>query len=113
MRARYPVKRQAFTGITQDDYGNNVESWAAPVTVYVYGVNYPDTSEAVEAGPNRLVVDRVLLIPKNFEANERDRFSLPHDSDNVYEVIGTVETAEGNPFGWNPGGRLKLSKVVG
>jgi len=113
MRARYKVNWSVFNGTTQDDYGNDVESWAAPVEVFVYGVNFPKSSEPIEAGHNRLIVDAMLLVGKNFPAKERDRFSIPRDPDKTYEVEGTVEDAEGNPFGWNPGGYLKLVRVDG
>lgn len=113
MRARYKVKRLAFTNTGLDDYGNTVGSWGSPTDVLVFGVNFPESGESVEVGPDRLVVDRLLLIPPNFEVNERDRFVLPMEPDFLYEVIGLAETAEGNPMParWNPGGHLKLRRV--
>lgn len=112
MRARYPIEYMPFDGVGSDSYGNAIESWDDPETRMVYGVNYPASDEPTEAGHNRLVVDATLLVPANFVANERDRVRLLRDG-KTYEVIGTPETAEGNPFRWNPGGRLNLRRVDG
>jgi len=113
MKARYPVQYLAFTGSETNDYGETVEGWAAPVDVLVFGINFPETAEAVEAGHDRVMVDKVMLIPPTMAAvKPRDRFI---DKGRMYEVIGEPETAEGNPLagGWNPGGRLKLQRVAG
>jgi len=118
LKPRYPVVYLKFNGSGQDDYGNDIESWAEGVDKMVYGVRFPVTTEPMEAGHNRLVVDCVLLIPNSFSGvDERDRFKLPRlpgrDPDQLYEVIGLAETADGNPFGWHPGGRLSLRRING
>lgn len=113
MKARYKVQYQAFSGTVTDDYGETIESWAVPVDVLVYGINFPATAEVVESGHDRLVVDKVMLVPPTMDAvKPRDRFI---DSGHMYEVIGEPETAKANPLagGWNPGGRIKLQRVAG
>lgn len=114
MRARYKVEWESYTGDpgVVDDYGNEIESWDAPVDRYIFGVNFPDSDEPGQ-GINRVVVDRVLLVPKNFTAHVKDRCTLPIEPDRKYEVVGIPEGAEGNPFGWNPGGRLGVVRVDG
>ena len=113
LRPRYPVTWKAFIGAGQDDYGNDVEQWADGVTVRVYGVNFPTSSEEIAAGHNRLVVDRVMLVPPDFRCGERDRFQFSAEPDHDYEVVGVPERADRNPFGWNPGGKVNLRRVDG
>lgn len=113
MRATYPVVWFKYSGIGYDDYGNEVESWADGVEVKAYGLRYPDSAEPIEAGHNRLVVDCVLLVPRGFEVAEKDRFNVPRLNDGLFEVIGMGENADGNPFGWNPGGHVKLRLIEG
>jgi len=113
MRARYPIQRLEFNGTGKDGYQNDVESWSSPATVYVFGVNVPVTEEYEGEGHNRVTIAKVLLIPASFVAKPRDRFQLPSDPGKTYEAVGVPETAEGNPFRWNPGGRLKLWRVDG
>lgn len=116
VRARYPVIWLPFNGVGEDDYGNDVESWGDPIDKLVYGVRFPTSAEPIEAGHNRLVVDVVLLIPNSFQGvQERDRFKLPRSAnpDQLYEVVGIPAGAEGNPFGWHPGGHINLRRTNG
>lgn len=109
--ARYSIVIQRYNGTEQDDYGNETETWAAPVEARIYGVNFPKSSEpSQEGGHNRLIVDRVLLVPPSFVCDERDRIQL---SDGLYEVVGVVEKADRNPFNWNPGGHVNVRRVDG
>ncbi|WP_280507803.1 hypothetical protein [Nocardia flavorosea] len=108
--ARYPVIHTHFIGMTYDDYGELIEEWADPVEVKIFGVDFPRTEELVESGHDRLIVDKIALVPPTLTVGVRDRFQIEGKS---YEVIGEVESAEANPFGWNPGGRLKLQRVAG
>lgn len=115
MRARYPVDRIPYVGVEDSDYNTTNDTWGDPVRVYVYGVNYPQSSEPTEVGSNRLLVDCVLLTPKNFQTHPKDRYQLPKfpDPEQLFEVVGIPEDGEGNPYGWNPGGRLKLVRING
>jgi len=106
MRARYKIK-------WQDSHHNDIESWAEPVDRYVYGANVPTSEEQTADGHNREVGYRTLLTPSNFESNVRDRCKLPPLYDQLYEVDGDVDNTDGNPFGWTPGGLLKVVKING
>lgn len=113
IRPRYKVFRAAFTGTVQDDYGNTTEAWADPEEEKVFGISFPQSEEFWGEGPNRIVIESVLLVPRDYPAQEKDRFYLPRYPGKTYEAVGIVEDAEGNPFGWNPGGRIKLRRVHG
>lgn len=113
MRAAYKIQRVPYTGAAQDDYNNTIDTWGAPVDVYVYGANRRVTEEPTSDGHHRLVVERVLLVTKSFTATSRDRFILPDDPEGLYEAQGLPESTEGNPFGWIPGGRMKVRRVNG
>lgn len=115
MRKRYVVKWEKFDAEGKDDYGNDIEHWADPVDRKIIGIDFPDSSEPIEAGHNRLVVDRVLLVGKAFarEVGERDRITLPDEPDVTYEVQGIPADARANPFGWNPGGHIYIRRVDG
>ena len=111
---RYPVLLQRFQPGSTDDYGNEIESWAPAVRLLIYGVNLPNSSEPVrEAGHNRLIVDRVLLVPPSFSCDERDRVVLLDEPDFTYEVVGVQAKANKNPFRWNPGGHVNIRRVDG
>lgn len=111
LRAKKTVLWESFNGVGQDDYNEDIESWADPVPVKVFGAKFLTASEKIEIGYNRLEVDCVLLIPPSLTAGERDRFTV---DGRKYEVIGVPATAKNNPLSsWNPGGHLYLRSYNG
>ncbi|WNN95739.1 head-to-tail stopper [Gordonia phage Fribs8] len=116
MKARVPVIHQPFIGVGQDDYNNEVEQWQEPgIDRKCYGFNFPDSQEPLTEGHNRLVVDRIMLVPKSWigSVTDRDRFINPDEPDNLYQVEGVPGSAKYNPFRWNPGGVVLLRRVDG
>ncbi|WKW85136.1 head-to-tail stopper [Gordonia phage Horseradish] len=113
MKARYPISYEVYTGEGQDGYGNTEDSWAPSVPRKIYGANQPVSNEDVTAGPNRLVVTRVLLIPKNQTWNPRDRVTLPDEPGFTYQVEGVAGDGRRNPYRWNPGGTVTVRRVDG
>lgn len=116
LRARITVEHIPYVGVADTDYNTTTDTWGDPVPVKVFGINFPSTAEPGEVGPNRLIVDAVLLVPPNFVAiNAKDRFKLPDYPTDTFEVVGGVEDGSGNPMPsrWNPGGRLKLVRISG
>lgn len=114
MQARFPIEVSYFVPGGYDDYGEPLPaSWGPYTTEYVYGINFPDTAEAVEGGHDRVIVDKVLLVPPGFSLHAQSRIRIGGVDGELYDVIGEVEDASANPLGWNPGGRLKLSRVAG
>lgn len=115
MKARHPVKHLPYTGVGSDDYNNEVETWGDPIDRKCYGFNFPDSSEPITEGHNRLVVDRVMLTPKGWvdQVTDQDRFINPDEPDTLYQVEGVPGSAKYNPFGWHPGGVVLLRRVDG
>ncbi|AZS11765.1 head-to-tail stopper [Gordonia phage Nina] len=113
MRALYPIGYEAYTGEGEDGYGNTVDSWAPSVQRKIYGANSPESSEDLSQGPNRVVITRVLLIPKNSTWTPRDRVTLPDEPGFMYEVEGVAGDARRNPYRWNPGGTITVRRVDG
>lgn len=113
MKARYPVGYQAFVPDGKDEYNNEIEEWLPIVERLIFGANGPESSEDVVAGPNRVVITRVLLIPPRQLWSPRDRVVLPDEPGFTYEVEGVVSDAKRNPFKWNPGGHIVVRRVDG
>ncbi|WP_439029002.1 hypothetical protein [Gordonia terrae] len=118
MKARTLVEHLAFIDGGQDDYGNVIEQWADPVERRCYGFNFPDSTEPLAEGHNRLVVDRVMLVPRSWvdQVGSKDRFRIPGESPTgwpVYEVQGVPGSGKYNPLRWHPGGVVLLQRVDG
>lgn len=113
MRALYPIGYEVYTGEGSDGYGNTEDSWAPSVERKIYGANTPVSSEDISSGPNRLVVTRLLLIPKNQSWTPRDRVTLPDEPGFTYEVEGVAGDGRRNPYRWNPGGTVTVRRVDG
>lgn len=115
MKARIPLQHLPFLDGGEDDYGNTIEQWGDPIDRKCYGFNFPDSSEPITEGHNRLVVDRVMLTPKGWvdQVGSRDRFRLPDEPDTTYEVQGVPGSGKYNPLGWHPGGVVLLQRVDG
>lgn len=79
----------------------------------VIGWAVPSSTEPAVAGHDRVAVDVVLGVPPGFTLGAHDVVDLPYGPLGQYEVVGEVRGAEGNPFGWNPGGEVGLRRVEG
>lgn len=113
MRARYPILFAAYRSDEIDAYGNDVDAWDDPIERKIFGANAPETSEDITQGPNRLVITRTLLIPRNQAYSPRDRITLPDEEGFTYEVEGAQNSRSRNPFVWNPGGTLVVRRTDG
>lgn len=110
---RYAVYWHSYAGVGFDAYQNEVERWNSPQKRMIFGINLPDSTEPLGDGRNRMVVDRILLVPPNFSCQEKDRVELTDEPTILYEVIGVQASAHRNPFGWNPGGTVMIRRVDG
>ena len=119
----YTVGHRVYVAGVEDDLGMPAESWAAPVAKQVIGWGAPTSSEPHlidTVGLNRNVVDVELLVPPGFSCGARDRFILDFDPDAwvedidaEFDVVGHPGHFDHSPFGWNPGGVVKLKAVNG
>lgn len=101
-----------YIGSQDDGYGGVRDEWGTGREEKAYGVNLPSSDEPLEAGHNRLVVDYKLLVPPSFRCNEKDHVQIV-GYEGTFQVEGVVAMADRNPFGWNPGGHVKLRRIDG
>lgn len=102
----------------RDDRNNEIAVWTPPLDepgteAAVIGWAVPSSTEPAVAGHDRVVVDVMLGVPPGVVLTAHDVVDLPYGPAGQYEVVGEVRTADGNPFGWNPGGEVGLRRVEG
>lgn len=94
-----------------DPYGEPVAGYLPPQPVKVYAVADTDPEELPGITSDRLSDRKSLYVPPEFpDVDRKDRMEL---RDGIYEVDGGVVRYDQGPFGYNPGGRLRLVKVEG
>lgn len=91
---------EQYTGQGEDDYGNTIDTWAAPVPVDGCGFDPGGSQEPRDGSSQRVVTTPVLYIPDSNTYSARDRFT----------IRGRLFEAEGDPAdwrhpmtGWDPG----------
>ena len=102
----------------EDEHGNPVVVYTPPLDApgteaAVIGWAVPSSTEPAVAGHERVAVDVLLGVPPGFVLGPHDVVDLPYGPAGQYEVVGEVRSAEGNPFGWNPGGEVSLRRLDG
>lgn len=110
----YTVGHRAYIPNATDPLGNEVEAWAAPVDLPVYGIA-PGGSEAnPEPEPDRPFVSttKQLFMPLESAANvgPHDRYII----DGIeWEQNGDLLDYTKGPFGWAPGVVVNIKKAAG
>ena len=99
MEARWPVQILAYVGTTEDAFGNQTPSYAAPVTRYVYAWA-PGGSVEVGSWRHTVTADIALYAPPDFVVTSRDRVVV--DS-RTYDVEGVPEDYNHGLSSWTPG----------
>ncbi|MGW4090043.1 hypothetical protein [Nocardia sp. NPDC004750] len=107
-----------WTGTGEDDHGNAVDTYAPPLDQpgtphAVIGWQVPSSTEPAVAGHDRVAVDVELGVPPGLVFGPHDVVDLPYGPEGQFEVVGEIRTADGNPFGWNPGGIVNLARLDG
>ncbi|QFQ29712.1 hypothetical protein EEW87_004260 [Janibacter melonis] len=111
MRAARPIGHEVYSGTTTDPRGNDVETWADPVEVLVFGWYTGNPSEPGVAGHERTDVDAVVLAPTTFRPGPNDRVVLPGFG--AFDVTGPVEDFAHGPFDYEPGVQVNLRRTTG
>lgn len=111
----YTVEVLQYLESARDAHGNPVESWADPGLVQsVYGWAPPQDSKEVKEpdtpGRSAVYSELDLYVPPGFVCGPHDRVRL---NGRVYDVIGELSDYTFGPFGFKPGGRISLKRVVG
>lgn len=113
MRARFTVGVCAFIEGAEDEGGDPIESWSAPVDTPVFGWGPAAVGTDMEPfAANRDVVtwDLDLYAPPGFTCGPRDHIVVLGVE---YEVEGPVQDFNHGPFGFQPGNRLRLKRTEG
>ena len=106
----WTVGHAVFTGVGQDDLGNDIATWADPVDVKVIGW-YASFLETLAGHTSQVDSDIDLLIPPDLSVSVRDQFTLPGFGDS-FRVMAIEDLCHG-PHRWQPGNVAKLKKVSG
>lgn len=91
-----------------DDYGNPTQT-PKDRTERVYGWA-PAGSSEVNLNAEQVTHDLDLYVPPTFAATPSDTVKV---LDDWYEVQGRVQDFSHGPFGWAPGGLVRLERVTG
>ena len=106
------VQQEMFTGTGEDELGNDVDAWAAPVDVKAIAIQ-PSSVENINGYSSRVVADVDVAVGPGEVVSLRDRFTLPAGfGPGVFEVVA-VEDATYGFHQWAAGIILKLRRVTG
>ncbi|CQD07268.1 bacteriophage protein [Mycolicibacterium conceptionense] len=106
----HTVGHAVFTGIGEDDLGNDIETWADPVPVKVIAWQL-SAVENINGYTSRVVADIDMAIPPDLVVSIQDRIVIP-GAPKPFEVTA-IEDANHGFHGWTPGSVLKLKAVTG
>lgn len=108
----FTIGIRAHSSSGDDGFGNPVDSWAAAVSVEVYGVAPGTPGEDYEPGRNASRIPMVVIGPTDAigSVGARDRIVWAGVE---YEVDGAPEVFDFGPFGFEPGARIRMVRVEG
>jgi hypothetical protein len=110
--ANNPVQQLPFTGGGQDILGNDIESWAPAQQVYVTAYQ-PSAVESINGYTSRVESDIDMAVPVWVPVTVRDRFLLPDEGEQPYEVTAIEDANHGIDPTFTPGSIVKLKRVSG
>ncbi len=112
----FSCQHEAYIATTQDEHGNAVPEWAAPVAVACFWwAPTPLHARLVEpaqppTGGDLLRVDLSLVVDSAVAVNHRDMFAV---DGRRFEVIGLPQDYDHGPFGFVPNRRIIALKWTG
>ena len=106
-----PVELSVYAEGAEDDHGNEIESWAAPVTVKGCGFDPGTTDEVYSPGRDAVITTPKLYMPAGAPLpGARDRIAV---RGRIYEVSGDAAEWR-NPYsGSRFGAVVNLERVSG
>lgn len=110
----FPVRMSVgwcrYAPARRDVHGRDVAAWEPAVRLDAYGVAPAGSREPRTVGENRVVEELELLVPSVAGVGPQDRILI----DGVaYQVVGVPADYDRGPFGWRPGGVIRLMRVEG
>lgn len=107
----WSVQVRTHSAVARDTHGKPTDVWSGPGDPQpVYGWGPAGTSEPSEPNRSAVTHDLDLYVPPGFVCAPRDRIDV---AALTYEVEGELEDFTHGPFGFAPGGRVRLRKVDG
>lgn len=96
----------------KDSHGAPVDLWADPVPVAVYGWALATSGgqDNFEQGRDQTTTLLDLLVPPGVTGGHRDQWTILGQ---LFEQDGDLDDYNHGPFGYTPGGRIRLKKVKG
>lgn len=104
------VDHVPYVGLAEDAYGNETESYGAPVTLYGFGFDPGSSSEPRQPGMDRVIVEPTLYGPFDMPFLPRDRVLV---RGLLYEVEGEVRQWRNFYSNREAGGVVSLRRVDG
>ena len=98
------------SGPELDAHNNPTEGFGDDRTEPVYGWAPAGTTEPLEVNRDSVTWDLDLMVSPTFAASARDEITA---NGVRYQIVGVLEDFNHGPFGFTPGGRIALRKVVG
>lgn len=107
----HTIQRLPWTGVGENEHGNEVDTYGAPIDVPAHGWAPPTaSSEPLESGRNAVVRDLDVYLPDGSAFGPHDRAVV---AGVPYDVVGYPEDFTTGPFGFSAGWRLSLKRVEG
>lgn len=107
MRTPHTVHVLPYVGTTENEYGNEVPTWGAPVAHRVYGWA-PAGSVEVNGYRQTVTADLSLYAPHDFPVAAKDHVRV---AGQTYDVEGLPDDFSHGPFGFAPGVVVNLKRL--
>lgn len=104
--------RVAVYAPTKDAHGAEVDGWAAPAEVAVYGWQPDGSAQPIEDGRRPITTDLELLTPTPAPGGPRARWTLPGEA-GALEQVGEASSYNNGPWWSGAGAVVKLRRVKG
>lgn len=106
----YTCQHEHYLAGVEDDHGNTVPGWAAPVDVACFWwLPTAAESSAPSAGGVRALVDVSLVVDSSLAVDPQDMFTV---DGRRFEVIGLPKDYDHGPFEFHPNRRIVELKWV-
>jgi hypothetical protein len=104
------VQHQVYVTGAEDAHGNEIESWAAAVSLGIYAFGPGESVEPLTPGYDRVVTTPTLFVPSTAVLTHRDRVTV---RGLLFEVDGDMLPFR-NPFDPSmDGNSVNLKRVTG
>lgn len=93
----------------KDRFGDQTKVWSDPVTRNVYGWSPPDLTEEVFSANRDAVVQDLDIYDPDDSVYAPDDLVIVNGT--TYSVLGNTRNYDHGPFGYQPGGVVRVKRV--